>query len=64
MKKHMNDAAHNLHLDQHRAGLVRQVFESYYKESGYLRKETIVRVYYVTGEYTDTSTIETICHVK
>ena len=36
----MNDAAHNLHLDQHRAGLVRQVFESYYKESGYLRKET------------------------
>jgi hypothetical protein len=62
MKKHINDAENNLHLDQPRTGLKRQEFHSYYIEGGHLRKETIVRVYFNNGEYMDSNSTETICH--
>ena len=62
MKKHINDAENNLHLDQPRLGLKRQEFYSYYVEGEYLRKETIVRVYFNNGEYVDSNSTETICH--
>jgi len=60
MKKHVHDVLHNTHLDQHRDGLVRQEFVSFEWKGEYLRKETITRVYYNSGQYTDTSTSETI----
>ena len=64
MKKHIHDAEHNAHLDQYRDGLVRQEFICYSKSGNYLRKETIVRTYYASGEYTDSNTIENITDVK
>ena len=64
MKKHINDAENNLHLDQPRLGLKRQEFYSYYVEGEYLRKETIVRVYFNNGEYVDSNSTETICHAS
>jgi hypothetical protein len=64
MKKHIHDAEHNTHLDQYRDGLVRQEFICYTKTNNRLRKETVVRTYYTNGEYTDSSTTETITDVN
>jgi hypothetical protein len=64
MKKHINDAENNKHLDQWKDGLKRQEFHSFYTEGGSLRKETIVRVYYTLGGYTDTTSTETICNAS
>ena len=60
MRVHMNDAEHNLHLDQYQDGLVRQEFKCYTKFDGVLRKLTVVRTYNKNGTYHDTSVSETI----
>ena len=62
MKKHVNDAETNTHLDQWRPGLKRQEFISYQVEDNVLRKRTTVRTYMDSGRYTDSLTSETICN--
>jgi hypothetical protein len=62
MKKHINDAENNRHLEQPRPGLKRQEFVSFEVKGDYLRKETITRIYYNNSEYTDTTSTETICN--
>jgi len=64
MKKHINDAENNRHLEQYKPGLKRQEFHSFYTQGAYLRKETIIRVYFDSGEYTDTTSNETICNAS
>lgn len=64
MKKHINDAENNKHLDQHRDGLKRQEFHSFEIKDGSLRKETIVRTYFSNGEYIDSNSSETICNAS
>ena len=64
MKVHMNDAEHNLHLDQYQDGLVRQEFINYTKKDGVLRKLTVVRTYNTNGTYHDSSVSEYIADVK
>jgi len=64
MKKHINDAQNNLHLDQPREGLKRQEFHSFEIKDGSLRKETIVRTFFNNGEYIDSNSSETICATK
>tara|TARA_R110000796_G_scaffold183534_1_gene300133 strand:- start:284 stop:478 length:195 start_codon:yes stop_codon:yes gene_type:complete len=62
MKKHINDAENNRHLEQYRLGLKRQEFTSFEVKGNYLRKETITRIFFDSGEYTDTISTETICN--
>ena len=62
MKKHINDAENNRHLEQHRDGLKRQEFHSFEVKGGMLRKETIIRTFLSNGEYIDSNSSETICN--
>ena len=64
MKKHINDADNNKHLDQPRKGLKRQEFISFEVTDGYLRKETITRVFFNNGEYMDSVSTETVCNAS
>lgn len=60
MKRHMNDAQHNRHLEQQRPGLLRQEFTSYERSGKIITKKTIIRTYLGTNHYTDSYSSEVI----
>ena len=63
MKRHMNDAEHNEHLEQPRTGLVQQQFISLEIRADKLTRKTITRTF-IGDSYTDSLTTEVLCNAQ